>query len=106
MKDMPTPLRRLIRQAEHFGTIDVWPAARRTLEPLDRGRLALHLRRIDPEWKLSRVEAMELAVDLAVNGVGDREIRRMAGMSQPTVRKARSRAARSESFGEVLPRRT
>ncbi len=100
---MASALRRLIRQAELYGTGDVWAVASRVLDAGDQGSLALHLRRIDPGWKLSRIEAMNLAERLAAAGHRDKDIRRMAGVSQPTVRKARDRAAQSESFEGVQP---
>jgi hypothetical protein len=67
------------------------------------GRLALALRAVDSHWRLTRGQAMELAVSLIRCGVRDKDIREMCSISQPTVREAHCRAAQSESFDHVHP---
>jgi hypothetical protein len=98
-----TDLRRFIRAAELYGVSGIFEEAARKLGPHDQGRLALHLRRVDADWKLTRAQAMELAVGLVGQDTPDKKVRELAGISQPTVRKARSRAVESESFGKVRP---
>lgn len=92
-------VQRFRRHAQLYGCDDVYEvAAADGLGPVELGQLALALRSVDPKWRLSRADAMELAAALAAAGCPDKKIRQLAGISQPTVREARSRAAQSESF--------
>ena len=52
-------LEQLVRRAELYGTECLWQTAERNLDVdiEDLGRLAMHLRRIDPSWRLSRRSA-------------------------------------------------
>jgi len=97
-------LQRYRRHAQLYGCEDIYEvAASDGLEPLQLGYLALALRTVDPKWRLTRAEAMDLAVTLVGSGCSDKDIRKMAGISQPTVSKAHSRAAKTESFGQTDP---
>jgi hypothetical protein len=97
-------VQRYRRHAQLYGADGVYGvAAADGFEPLELGELALALRKVDPKWRLSRNQAMDLAIALVRAGCRDKDIRRMAGISQPTVREARSRAASTESFGPVHP---
>ena len=97
-------VQRYRRHAQLYGCDGLFGvAASDGLEPLDLGQLAVELRTVDPKWRLSREQAMDLAVALVGAGCNDQDIREMAGVSQPTVREAHSRAAESESFGQTDP---
>ena len=94
-------VQRYRRHAQLYGCDGLYEvAATDGLEAIELGQLALALRTVDPKWRLSRCQAMDLAVALVRAGCPDKEIRRLAAISQPTVREAHSRAADAESFGE------
>jgi hypothetical protein len=97
-------VQRYRRHAQLYGCDDVYDvAAADGLEPIELGQLALALRTVDPKWRLSRCQAMDLAVALVRAGCPDKKIRELARISQPTVREAHCRAAESESFGQPDP---
>lgn len=97
-------LQRYRRHAQLYGCDYLFEAATEDgFEPLELGQLALALRTVDPKWRLSREQAMDLAVSLASDGRSDKDIRKMCGISQPQAREARSRATKSESFGHSGP---
>jgi hypothetical protein len=95
--------RRFVRHAELYGTAEIFEVAERSLSPADLGALALRLSRLDAKWRLGRDQREQLIAALLDSGMPDKDIRRMCCVSQPTVRKARSRAASGERNGQVHP---
>ena len=97
-------VQRYRRHAQLYGGEELFETALdEGIGALELGRLALALRHVDSDWRLTRAQAMDLAVALVSAGCADKDIRSMAGISQPTVREARCRAASGESFGRVHP---
>ena len=87
---MSARLADLVRDAERsarFGIEHVehiYSQGRDVLDAGDLGRLALHLRRIDPKWKLGRVERKRLAVSLIESGESIDQVCAMAQLSRTT----------------------
>lgn len=89
-------LQQLVRRAELYGTELLWETVERNLDVdiEDRGRLALHLRRIDPAWKLSKRTSPRVLVSqrdrlifgLIDAGWTDKRIRAAAGVGATTFR--------------------
>lgn len=77
-----------IRQAEHYGTEEVFETALDDgLDWEDLGKLALRLQNLDPKWKLT-VDAQRLFV-LTLTDYRQYKLydaARMAGVSRPTAR--------------------
>ena len=94
-----------VRHAEqHGGARDLWETARTELEPVELGRLAEALRKIEPRrqsgngraveqpFSLTRAERAQLIAQLLAARVSDSAIRRYLGVSSRevgTVRKAK-----------------
>ena len=91
---------RLIRHAQLYGVADVYETAEaERLAPEELGRLAARLRRINPQWRLTREQTDRLLDGLIAVEMPDRRILEMAGISRPTLRRAHSRAADRERSG-------
>src|SRR5438477_3912781 len=86
----------LIRHAERFGIERVYETAEEHLPALELGYLVLRLRRVDKHWRLSADERERLIRGLIEAGVPDREIREMARVTLPTLRKMREGALPAE----------
>ena len=71
--------------AKRSGAAEVYAVARRELGPVELGRLLLHLRRIDPDWRLSLKERRRLAVELIEAGVPDSRIIEQTEVSRTTL---------------------
>ena len=89
-------LESLVRHAEKFapqsvyGAECVYETAEQTRLPaLELGYLARHLRRIDTHWRLTLGQRDRLILALSDAGVADKEIRDLAKITQPTLRKLR-----------------
>jgi hypothetical protein len=92
-----TPLERLRRHAELYGTEEVYEvAAADGFAAADLGRLALALRTIDPKWRLSHEQRDRLLVRLQEEDLPDRKLREYLGISQDTLRRLRNPARRAE----------
>jgi hypothetical protein len=63
-------IRAFAKAAQRSGADEVYRVARRELDARDLGRLLLHLRRIDPDWRLRPKERRRLAGRLLEAGVG------------------------------------
>jgi hypothetical protein len=84
-----TAVRHFAQVAKRSGAAEVYAVARRELGDRDLGRLLLHLRRVDPDWRLDVHERRRLAYALLGAGVCDREIRDQLGISQKTLGRRR-----------------
>ena len=104
--DTPDAVDRLILHARRYGTEDVLGVALRrmlgravsrpvanadddVITPRDIGRLVAELRRIEPRWRLPRIVARWLAVELVMDGVPLSGVANITGLSVSTVRKLR-----------------
>lgn len=84
-----TAVRLFAHAAKRSGADEVYAVARRELDDRDLGRLLLHLRRVDPGWRLDVHERRRLAYALLDAGVSDREIRDQLVISQKTLGRRR-----------------
>jgi hypothetical protein len=74
-----------VRHAERAGVELVFESAAEELDARDLGRLAVHLRRIDPSWRLGDRAARELALALLEQRVAPDEVARMVGRDRTTI---------------------
>jgi hypothetical protein len=96
-----TEFDRFIRHAERFGTEEVFEvAAADGFTATELGRLTLALRRVDPDWRLSRDQREDLFAELDAAGVPDRRLREFLGISQKTLSRERNRSRRAEKNGQ------
>jgi hypothetical protein len=82
-------IRRFANVAKRSGAPEVYTVACRELDVRDLGRLLLHLRRVDPDWKPDVHERRRLAYALLEADVSDREIRDQLDISQKTLGRRR-----------------
>jgi hypothetical protein len=78
-------VRRFANVAKRSGAADVYAVARQELDARDLGRLLLHPRRVDPDWRLQLKERRRLAVELVGVGVSDRKVLDQTGISRTTL---------------------
>lgn len=86
-------LRELVRHGERFGVDCVYETAegmhaQGRLDALELGRLARHLRRIDRGWRLAADQRERLVGLLREQGISNRDVADMAGVSLSTVTRA------------------
>ena len=82
-----------VKHAEQFGTECVYEtAAELGLAAAELGYLARHLRRIDKTWRLATEHRDHLILGLVTEGIADKEIRDMAGVSQDTLARLRKQS--------------
>jgi hypothetical protein len=77
------------RQAQRSGAADTHAIARRELDVRDLGCLLLHLRRVEPDWRLDIHERRRLAYALLEANVPDARIRDQLEISQKTLARRR-----------------
>jgi Trp operon repressor len=82
-------IRHFAQVAKRSGAAEVYAIARRELDVGDLGLLLLHLRRVDPDWRLDVHERRRLAHALLEADVPDREIRDQLDISQKTLTRRR-----------------
>lgn len=63
----------------------MYAVARTELDARDLGRLLLHLRRVEPDWRLPWQERRRLAVELVEADVSDRDVLDQTGISRTTL---------------------
>jgi Trp operon repressor len=100
-------IRRFANVAKRSGAPEVYAVACRELDVRDLGRLLLHLRRVDPDWKLDFHERRRLAYALLEADVSDREIRDQLEISQKTLGRRRQELVekRKPASGTRIPKR-
>jgi hypothetical protein len=82
-----------VKHAEQFGGECVYETAEAVgLRAPDLGYLARHLRRIDRTWRLSAKQRDLLILGLMTEGIADKKIRDMAGVSQDTLARFRKQS--------------
>jgi hypothetical protein len=78
-------VQRLAKVAKRSGAAEVHAVARHELAPVDLGRLLLHLRRVDSDWRLPLKERRRLAVELVEADVSDSKIIEQTEISRTTL---------------------
>ena len=82
---MSTPIQRLARTARLSGAAEVYDYARGELSDRELGRLLLHLRGADPDWRPPPKERRRLAARLLEDGVSDKDIVAQTSISRTTL---------------------
>jgi hypothetical protein len=82
-------IRHFANVAKRSGAAGVYAVARCELDAAELGRLLLHLRRVDPDWRLDIHERRRLAYVLLEANVPDRHIRDQLQISQKTLTRRR-----------------
>jgi hypothetical protein len=80
-----TAIQEFAKAAARPGAEDVYDVARCELDDRDLGRLLLHLRRLEPDWRPPPKERRRLAARLLQAGVSDKDIVEQASISRTTV---------------------
>jgi hypothetical protein len=84
---------RFANVAKRSGAAEVYAVACRELDAADLGCLLLHLRRVDPDWRLDIHERRRLAHALLEANVPDARIREQLEISQKTLARRRRELA-------------
>jgi hypothetical protein len=90
-----------VEHARRFGVESVYETAEYWLGPEERASLTLHLRRLDPRWKLEREGRERLVRHLAESGATDQKIGEALGIRREAANAARAELATLRPANDV-----
>ena len=76
---------RFANAAKRSGAAEVYAVAARELDAEELGHLLLHLRRVEPDWRLPSKERRRLAAELIETGAPDRDVLAQTEISRTTL---------------------